>query len=255
MQEDSGKYSVKVIDGRSSDCRSVSVNVKSCPECPAQKPTVKQTSNDLLTVTWNGPNFDGGSVVTNYIVEMKSDSDDKWVQANSTQSLSCDVKIAKVNAEYIFRVKAVNCHGTSDASLESDAFRVTVQDEQSEEETFSECTLGEAICALLLKATFSYIALKMDNERKEVIVEDGSKFSELYKIDNEIGRGKFGIVYRCTNLSTNTQRAAKFIRCIKEKDKEKIREEIEIMNKLKHPKLLQLEAAYQTRKEMILVME
>lgn len=49
--------------------------------------------------------------------------------------------------------------------------------------------------------------------------------------------------------------AAKFVKCRTGKDREKVQEEIEIMNVLKHPKLLQLAAAFEMPREMILVME
>jgi myosin-light-chain kinase len=45
------------------------------------------------------------------------------------------------------------------------------------------------------------------------------------------------------------------VRCIKAADREKVYQEVAIMNKLQHPKLLQLAAAYDCPKEIVLVTE
>jgi serine/threonine protein kinase len=55
--------------------------------------------------------------------------------------------------------------------------------------------------------------------------------------------------------TTGQKYAAKFIRCIKTKDREKVQEEIDIMNILRHPKLLQLAAAFESPREVVMVME
>jgi len=49
--------------------------------------------------------------------------------------------------------------------------------------------------------------------------------------------------------------AAKFIKTIKAKDREQVREEIKIMNALRHPKLLLLAAAYESPRETVLITE
>ncbi|KAA0201382.1 hypothetical protein HAZT_HAZT001723 [Hyalella azteca] len=94
-----------------------------------------------------------------------------------------------------------------------------------------------------------------DFEHCVVEVESGEAFSELYSLHEEVGKGRFGIVYRCTDKRTNKQRAAKIIKCIQAKEKEKVREEISIMNALRHPKLLQLAAAFERQRDVVMVME
>lgn len=70
-----------------------------------------------------------------------------------------------------------------------------------------------------------------------------------------MGRGRYGVVHKTRDKEFNDLYAAKIIRCIKAKDKEKVREEINIMNLLKHPKLLLLIAAFENSKEIIMVTE
>lgn len=72
---------------------------------------------------------------------------------------------------------------------------------------------------------------------------------------DELGKGRFGIVHKVQEIATGRVLAAKVIKCLKAKDKVKVQEEITIMNQLKHPKLLQLAACFETPKEIIMVME
>ena len=80
-------------------------------------------------------------------------------------------------------------------------------------------------------------------------------YQEKYTVHEELGKGRFGVVYRLLDKVTNELRAAKCVRCIKSADREKVHQEIDIMNRLRHPKLLQLAAAYDCPKEMVLVTE
>ncbi|RWS16716.1 myosin light chain kinase: smooth muscle-like protein [Dinothrombium tinctorium] len=236
MQDDSGKYSVTVNNDSGSTSHSLSVDVKSAPEAPFRNPEVKQIAPNTLSVSWNQANFDGGSVVTSYLIEMRSTENSNWSLVCRSKELFCQVSDLNTNVGYVFRVKAENKFGISEPSLESDVFYLRpVRGEQGAESNAE--------------------TLKMDTEQRMVSIEEGSKFKDFYNVENEIGRGRFGVVYLCTNKQSNAKRAAKFVRCIREKDKEQIREEIEIMNRLRHPKLLQLECAYQMRKEIVLVME
>lgn len=71
----------------------------------------------------------------------------------------------------------------------------------------------------------------------------------------ELGKGRFGIVYKVQEKVTDQKLAAKFIKCRTSKDKNKVQDEIDIMNLLRHPKLLQLAASFEKPKEMIMVTE
>lgn len=60
---------------------------------------------------------------------------------------------------------------------------------------------------------------------------------------------------RIVEKSTGLNLAAKFVRTIKAKDRQQVHEEIDIMNRLRHPKLLRLAAAFENPKEIIMVTE
>ena len=67
-------------------------------------------------------------------------------------------------------------------------------------------------------------------------------------------RGKFGSVYICREKLTNLEFAAKVIR-VKAGQKAEVLQEIDVMNELHHTKLLLLWDAFESTREIFLVME
>lgn len=68
-------------------------------------------------------------------------------------------------------------------------------------------------------------------------------------------RGKFGKVHKCLEKTSGKTFAAKIVKCRTQKEKENLRQEVEIMNLLTHPKLLMLWDAFETARSVVLVME
>ncbi|XP_014671846.1 PREDICTED: myosin light chain kinase 2, skeletal/cardiac muscle-like [Priapulus caudatus] len=82
------------------------------------------------------------------------------------------------------------------------------------------------------------------------------KVSSLYQVfDEELGRGKFGAVYRCKEKKNGRILAAKYIKTARPADKKEVENEVALMQELQHPRLLQLYDAFDTGSEMILIME
>lgn len=92
-------------------------------------------------------------------------------------------------------------------------------------------------------------------EPKKVSIENGELFTEQYEVLDELGKGRYGVVYKVKERETSKYYAAKFVRCIKAKDKEKAKEEVDVMNCLRHPKLLQLNAAFDNPRDVVMVTE
>ena len=61
-------------------------------------------------------------------------------------------------------------------------------------------------------------------------------------------------MYKCKEKSTGKTWAAKVLK-VREKDKENVRREVAVMNRLAHPKLLLLWDAFEAPRTMVLVME
>ncbi|GFV52219.1 myosin light chain kinase, smooth muscle [Trichonephila clavipes] len=203
------------------------------PEPPGGEPSVSDVTDHSLVLSWYGSMYDGGSVVTGYQVEMCTLPDKKWHKVASSVNTSCSVPGLSKGQRYIFRVRAENRYGSSHPSKESKIIRLDdfLQDDSSADEE-----PGEELSA-------------------PISIESGSTFTERFDLKEEVGKGRFGTVYRCVDRSCSRPRAAKVIRCLKVKDKEKVRQEIEIMSRLHHPKLMQVLAAFESGRNMIMVME
>ncbi|XP_035509854.1 myosin light chain kinase 2, skeletal/cardiac muscle isoform X1 [Morone saxatilis] len=73
--------------------------------------------------------------------------------------------------------------------------------------------------------------------------------------DEVLGGGRFGQVHKCMENSSGLMLAAKIIKARSQKEKEVVRNEIQVMNQLNHANLIQLYAAFESRHDIILVME
>lgn len=67
-------------------------------------------------------------------------------------------------------------------------------------------------------------------------------------------RGRFGEVFLCLDKNSEIKYAAKFIK-LRGSQKQEKKQEINIMNELQHPKLMMLWDAFETPRELIMVME
>lgn len=102
-----------------------------------------------------------------------------------------------------------------------------------------------------------FLLLDIENNcfPEKVDLQCGEFFAERYEVLDELGKGTYGVVHKVKDLVSGKFNAAKFIKCYRSKVKVKAKEEIEIMNCLRHPKLLQLDAAFESPKEIIMITE
>ncbi|XP_074607572.1 uncharacterized protein LOC141860382 isoform X3 [Acropora palmata] len=85
----------------------------------------------------------------------------------------------------------------------------------------------------------------------EFRTDDVEKF---YCIEEEVGRGRFGIIKKCVELDTATRFCAKFIKS-RPSQKEEFKREISVMNSLHHSRLIRLYDAFEEPKQIILILE
>ncbi|KAG4073902.1 hypothetical protein HA402_014107 [Bradysia odoriphaga] len=90
---------------------------------------------------------------------------------------------------------------------------------------------------------------------REVTIKRGVDAKEIYEMVTEVGRGKFGTVYKCKEKSSGLQLAAKFVPIPKREDRRNVEREVEIMNSLQHPLIIQLYDAFEYQKMMCVVLE
>uniref|UniRef100_A0A182M838 Protein kinase domain-containing protein n=1 Tax=Anopheles culicifacies TaxID=139723 RepID=A0A182M838_9DIPT len=90
---------------------------------------------------------------------------------------------------------------------------------------------------------------------REVEIKRGIDPKQIYELSSELGRGKFGVVYKCKEKSTGVRLAAKFIQIVKKGDRRNIEREVHMMNVLHHAKIAQLYAAYEFDRTFCVMME
>ena len=105
---------------------------------PPRFPTFSQVGTDSLVLEWQNPSWDGGSAITNYLIEKQELPMTAWTRfvicllfalcnllfvyfarAGHTRFNLFPVTGLTPGNEYKFRVFAENVHGRSDASDES----------------------------------------------------------------------------------------------------------------------------------------
>ncbi|XP_006872638.1 PREDICTED: myosin light chain kinase 3 [Chrysochloris asiatica] len=93
-------------------------------------------------------------------------------------------------------------------------------------------------------------------EHRVVSVKESSISAAYTVCQHEVlGGGRFGQVHRCTERSTGLPLAAKIIKVKSVKDREDVKNEINIMNQLSHVNLIQLYDAFENKNSFTLIME
>lgn len=167
-----------------------------------------------------------------------SDKDNAaWQQvARVVDTLAYTVKDLLPHMQYRFRVRAENVHGRSTPSQVSELVQIT------RAVSTAAAAVGSSSAEPEIHSTVS--------------VESGGDFKARFEIIDELGKGRFGVVYKVQERGQPQQLlAAKVIKCIKSRDRQKVLEEISIMRSLQHPKLLQLAACFECPREIVMVME
>ncbi|KAG7505751.1 hypothetical protein JOB18_039386 [Solea senegalensis] len=231
-----GYYTIVVRDRKSSAQHTLTLSVIERPEPPASCPVISCVTASSLVLTWSGPCYDGGSAILGYAVELKEQGHTEAGDWREVTDL-CTSTSYRVCAglrhqgEYCFRVRAFNKVGASDPGPVSPVVRM-------EQRVSAKPQAGEA------------------PKRPTCVTMDSSnKVKDHYIMQEKLGVGKFGQVFKLTHKVTGQVCAGKFYKGRRSKEREAARKEIELMNYLHHPKLVQCLAAYDHKPEMVMVME
>ncbi|KAJ8886796.1 hypothetical protein PR048_013008 [Dryococelus australis] len=112
---DLGTYTIHLVNSEGSDTASCKVLVVDKPLPPQGPLDVSDITPETCSLSWRAPLDDGGSPITNYVVEKLDPSSGLWVKVSSfVRSTHYDVIGLEPNRKYSFRIRAENQYGVSD---------------------------------------------------------------------------------------------------------------------------------------------
>jgi len=118
-RSDSGKYTIQLVNTEGSDTATCKVLVVDKPGVPQGPLEVSDITPETCSLSWKPPLDDGGSPITNYVVEKLDVFTGVWVKVSSfVRGCNYDLIGLEPNKKYKFRVRAENQYGVS-APLES----------------------------------------------------------------------------------------------------------------------------------------
>lgn len=116
---DQGTYKLRIENELGACEASAQVTVLDRPGVPQPPLGISGITKEGCHVEWRTPLDDGGSPILHYVIEKMDLSRGTWSDVGMSTTLQHDVRRLVFNKEYLFRVKAVNAIGESDA-LEAD---------------------------------------------------------------------------------------------------------------------------------------
>ena len=253
---DSGPYSITADNELGVDSAVINVQISDRPD-PPRFPIVEQIGDDYVTLSWKAPLWDGGSTITNYIIEKKEPTMSSWVRCGHTRFLLHQITGLNPNKDYEFRVFAENVYGRSEPSETTQKITTKPSEKDRHKRKGYELDAqGRKIRGKAEGKVTNYDQFVSDGDRlaQPVDIKTSSVY-DFYDILEEIGTGAFGVVHRCRERKTGHIFAAKFIPVSHPLEKSIIRKEIDIMNHLHHLKLIRLHDAFEDDDEMVLIYE
>lgn len=115
QRTDAGKYTITLRNSAGSKESSIFVRVVGKPGICTGPIKFKEVTADGATLKWGVPKDDGGSEVTNYILEKRDSITNMWVTVSSAVDTN-SYRVAGLHegTEYIFRVSAENKYGVGE---------------------------------------------------------------------------------------------------------------------------------------------
>jgi hypothetical protein len=84
-----------------------------------REPQVESISDESVKLSWRPPDDDGGSYITNYIIEKLDPDTGKWTKAGTSRFAHGTVENLQPKKQYQFRVLAENVFGAGEPSAPS----------------------------------------------------------------------------------------------------------------------------------------
>lgn len=232
--KDAGFYIVCAKNRFGIDQQTVELDVADVPD-PPRSVKASDVSRDSVRLNWVAPASDGGSRVRNYIIEKCATTAERWIRVAQSRDTHYTVTDLFGKTSYQFRIIAENKFGQSAPSEPSGP--VVTKEDKSRVLNYDE---------------------EVDDSRS--IFKGKAPHSEVknvhnkYMIAEELGRGQFGIVHRCVEISSQKTFFAKFVK-VKGADQAIIKKEIATLNMARHKSFLQLHESFDSPEELVMIYE
>lgn len=146
--------------------------------------------------------------------------DHEWQEyATIVDSLAYTIKDLQPGNAYRFRVRAENVHGRSEPSLCSDVVMINANNGYNK--------IADGLSTMMI---IENSELNEDStDGNDIVVRQGGDFKARFILEEELGKGRFGVVHRVVERETGQVLAAKIVKCIKAKDKLKVNYTIKLI--------------------------
>jgi len=107
-----------------------SITTATTPGAPTSVTVTDPGTDGYAAVSWTAPASNGGSAITDYVIQYSSNSGSSWTTFSDGTSTSTSATVTglTIGTAYVFRVAAVNVVGTGSYSTASDSFTPIVHD-------------------------------------------------------------------------------------------------------------------------------
>ena len=231
-KKDAGFYIVCAKNRFGIDQQTVELDVADVPD-PARGVKASDVSRDSVTLNWVAPANDGGSKVISYIIEKCPTTAERWERVAQSRDTRYTVINLFGGTSYQFRVIAENKFGQSAPSETSgpvmtkeDKSRVLLYDREVDD-------TGRV-------------------PRGKVQHSDGKNLHNKYAIAEEVGRGQFGIVHRCVDISSEKTYMAKFVK-VRGADQAIVKKEIATLHLARHTNFLLLHESFDSPEDLVMI--
>ncbi|XP_038051694.1 twitchin-like [Patiria miniata] len=253
-RKDSGEYELTAENEVGSDSAVIQINVNDVPGAPTDL-QASDVTFESVELTWKAPSDDGGSHIDAYVLEKREFGLESWSRAGYTSGQTTHVvSMLTPNKEYRFRVRAENITGSSEPIEVT--HKIAIPEPEKPIKRASMAT--EESAARPEKPRLPKV------HDYDMIVEEGftpkkvklrkTSPSDRYEFGEELGRGEYGVVRRALERPTGRNYAAKFV-STEPADKAHIKQEMDTMSALQHPRLLQLHDAFETDDQMVMILD
>ena len=118
---DHGEYTITATNSHGSSSEVIKVVILDAPLPPEGPIDIEDLTSNSLTLRWKPPTYDGGSSISNYIVEKRETHKPNWIVVSATVTrTTIKVQNLKEDSEYTFRVLSQNRFGISKPLISED---------------------------------------------------------------------------------------------------------------------------------------